>query len=86
MGVDGTGRGQGALTGARVTLVGTLAETQSETARRRYLARHPDAAQYIDFGDFKLYALDVAWASSAGVPVAIGRVEFGQFKPQRVFV
>ncbi len=60
--VDGTGRGQGALTGARVTLVGTLVETQSETARRRYLARHPDAARFIDFGDFKLYALDVAWA------------------------
>ncbi len=60
--VDGTGRGQGALTGARVTLVGALAEARSETARRRYLARHPDAAQFIDFGDFKLYALDVAWA------------------------
>jgi tRNA pseudouridine55 synthase len=31
-------------------------------------------------------AIDLAWASLAGVPVAMGRVEFGQFKPQRVFV
>jgi tRNA pseudouridine55 synthase len=29
-------------------------------------------------------ALDQAWASCAGLPVALGRVEFGQFKPQRV--
>ena len=60
--VDGTGRGRNALTGARITLVGTLGATQSETARRRYLARHPDAERFIDFGDFKLYALDIAWA------------------------
>lgn len=29
-------------------------------------------------------ALEQAWASCAGTPVALGRVEFGQFKPQRV--
>lgn len=29
-------------------------------------------------------ALDDAWASSAGVAVALGRVEHGMFKPQRV--
>jgi len=29
-------------------------------------------------------ALDECWASSGGVAVAIGRVEFGQFKPSRV--
>ena len=30
--------------------------------------------------------LDVAWASCAGSAVALGRVEMGQFKPQRVIV
>ena len=60
--LDGTPPGPGALTGPRVTLVGRLAETGSPTARHRYLARHPDAAQFIDFADFRLYALDVAWA------------------------
>jgi tRNA pseudouridine55 synthase len=31
-------------------------------------------------------ALESAWASSAGEPVALGRVEKGQFCPTRVFV
>jgi len=31
-------------------------------------------------------ALDSAWASSAGIAVALGRVEAGMFKPQRVIV
>lgn len=31
-------------------------------------------------------ALDAAWVSHAGRPVAIGCVEFGQFKPQRVIL
>lgn len=31
-------------------------------------------------------ALDSAWASSAGTAVALGRVEAGMFKPQRVIV
>lgn len=70
--VDGTGRGRNALTGARITLVGTLGATQSETARRRYLARHPDAERFIDFGDFKLYALDIAWAHMVA---GFGRIE-----------
>ena len=30
--------------------------------------------------------LEVAWASSAGVPIAIGQVKAGRFQPQRVFV
>ena len=30
--------------------------------------------------------LEIAWASSAGLPIAIGRVEAGRFQPQRVFV
>ncbi len=30
--------------------------------------------------------LDFCWASLRGVPVAMGRVEFGQFKPHRVLV
>lgn len=31
-------------------------------------------------------ALDAAWVSHAGRPIAIGRVEYGQFKPQRVIL
>ncbi len=59
---DGTDAGRAALTGPRVTLVGRIEEARGETDRARYLSRHPDAAQFIDFGDFKLYRLDVEWA------------------------
>ncbi len=54
---DGTAGGPDALTGPRVTLIGTLDVTTSEIARRRYLARHTAATDYIDFGDFNLWRL-----------------------------
>jgi putative heme iron utilization protein len=59
---DGTSADRAALTGARVTLVGRLREAEPATARRRYLARHPDASGFVDFADFKLYQLDIEWA------------------------
>ena len=59
---DGTAAGRAALTGERVTLVGRIVEATGESDRARYLSRHPDAAQFIDFGDFKLYAMLVDWA------------------------
>lgn len=60
--IDGTSGDRAALTGARVTLVGRIREADPATARRRYLARHPDASSFIDFADFKLYSLDIEWA------------------------
>jgi putative heme iron utilization protein len=70
--IDGTAAGRAALTGARVCLVGALAPTRSATARPRYLARHPDAERFIDFGDFGLYTLDVQWAHMVA---GFGRIE-----------
>lgn len=70
--VDATAAGREALTGARVTLVGTIAPTQSPSARRRYLARHPNAKHFIDFDDFDLYALHVGWAH---LVAGFGRIE-----------
>lgn len=71
--IDGTGGGQEALTGARVSLVGEIAPVRSSaTARRRYLARHPNAERFIDFEDFDLYTLDVRWAH---LVTGFGRIE-----------
>lgn len=75
--IDGTLAGPAALTGPRVTLVGRLGETQSPTARLRYLTRHPDAAQFIDFGDFRMYALNVEWAHLVAGFGRIQRLERG---------
>ncbi|MEQ8246615.1 MAG: DUF2470 domain-containing protein [Alphaproteobacteria bacterium] len=46
------------LTGTRVTLQGTLVATTDDHARSRYLARHPDAGDYIAFADFGLYRFE----------------------------
>lgn len=45
------------LTGPRVTVQGTLDASDDPAARARFLARHPDAAQYADFGDFSFYVM-----------------------------
>jgi putative heme iron utilization protein len=77
--VDGTGPGPGALTQARVTLVGILRKVEelgsdaAASARARYLSRHPDAQAFIDFGDFALYRLEPEWAHLvAGASALIG--------------
>ena len=45
-------------TGARVTVVGRVEKIVDDgSARRRYLARNPDAALYADFGDFAFHRL-----------------------------
>ena len=46
-----------ALTGQRVTVMGRWAEAGEARLRRRYLARHPQAAMYLDFGDFSFWRL-----------------------------
>lgn len=56
---DGTAGLANPLTGTRVTVLGRLARCDDDAARRRYLARHPDAAEYAGFGDFGLYRMVV---------------------------
>ncbi len=45
-------------TGARATVIGRVERIADDgSARRRYLARNPDAALYADFGDFAFHRL-----------------------------
>lgn len=46
-----------ALTGARVTVMGRFEQLGTPRLSRRYLARHPEAAIYADFGDFATWRL-----------------------------
>ena len=46
-----------ALTGPRVTVMGRFEKVDEPEQRRRYLARHPAAAMYADFGDFAFWRL-----------------------------
>jgi hypothetical protein len=59
---DGTAGLAQPLTGPRLTVLGRAQRTRDAQARRRFLARHPDAAMYADFGDFHVYRLDLVRA------------------------
>ena len=50
------------LQGARVMLMGTAAVTSDENARRRYLARQPEAEMFAGFGDFAFYEIKLKGA------------------------
>ena len=52
---DGTGGLDQPLTGARVTLLGRVERTADPRLSQRFLARHPDAAMYAGFKDFRFY-------------------------------
>lgn len=52
---DGTHGLDQPLTGPRVSLLGRAVRTGDERLKRRFLARHPDAAMYAGFRDFAFY-------------------------------
>ncbi len=61
-----------ALQGARASLIGSLARDDRAETRARYLAQHPAAAGYADFGDFSFYCFTVAMAHYVA---GFGRIE-----------
>jgi heme iron utilization protein len=50
------------LEGARVMLMGTAAVTDDPAARRRYLARQPEAEMFVGFKDFAFYRINLKGA------------------------
>jgi putative heme iron utilization protein len=54
------------LQGARITLYGRAAPVADEGLKRRFLARHPEAAVYAGFPDFAFWRLDVEGAHYIG--------------------
>lgn len=65
--VTAPGAGDDPLSAGRVTLMGrgeTVPAADSGAARERYLARHPRAAAWVDYGDFafwRIEPIDVYW-------------------------
>jgi heme oxygenase (biliverdin-IX-beta and delta-forming) len=64
--VDETGALADPLQGARITLYGRAEPASEEGVRRRFLARHPEAAFYADFPDFGFWRLRVEGAHYIG--------------------
>ncbi len=56
------GEGGDPLAGARLTVSGTIARDDEANHRRRFVARHGEAAGYAGFADFAMYRLAVARA------------------------
>lgn len=64
--------GGGILAAGRVTVMGRLERSDEADLRRRFLARHPESAEYASFADFSFYALRVESAHFIG---GFGRIE-----------
>jgi len=54
-----TSRLKNPQTGPRVTALGRIKMTTEPRHKRRFLARHPEAARYAGFGDFQFYRMSV---------------------------
>jgi putative heme iron utilization protein len=65
------GEGGDPLAGARLTLGGTIARDDDPALRRRFLARHEEAAGYAGFADFGFYRLAV---DSGHLVAGFGRI------------
>ena len=67
------------LEGARVMLMGSAVKTESADARRRYLARQPEAEAFVGFGDFAFYKITL---KGAHLVAGFGRIV--DLKPQDI--
>jgi hypothetical protein len=63
------------LTGARATVLGRMERSAEPRLRARFLARHPDAAGYADFGDFGFFRLSV---ERAHLVAGFGRIHWAE--------
>ncbi len=70
---DGTIERAVPLTGERATLQGRVAPATEQRQLDRYIARHPDAADYAGFRDFNLYAVTI---ERAHLVAGFGRIHW----------
>lgn len=70
---DGTAGRDDPLTGPRVTVLGEVAAIDDPALLARYTRRHPSAAAYAGFADFRLYRLEPA---RAHLVAGFGRIDW----------
>lgn len=70
---DGTAGLAEPLTGPRVSVLGRMAPTDDPRHRARFLARHPSAAMYAGFGDFRIWRMRV---ERAHLVAGFGRIRW----------
>lgn len=64
--IDGTSAEGDPLAGGRVSLMGRVALTESQSEKCRFLARHPEAEMYAAFTDFAFYRFEIERAHYVG--------------------
>lgn len=69
--IDETDAAGDPVAGARVSLSGSFSADVPTDGRGRYLAQHPGAAQFVDFGDFQFLVLNIV---SAHLIQGFGRI------------
>jgi putative heme iron utilization protein len=75
------------LAAARVTLMGAVAPVPADAraeARAAYLARHPNAAYWVDFEDFAFHRLEVAQLYFVGGFAAMDWIDGAAYRTARV--
>jgi putative heme iron utilization protein len=70
---DGTSGLDEPLTGARVSVQGVARRNDAPECRARFLARHPGAARYADFGDFGFFSVE---PRAAHLVAGFGRIHW----------
>jgi len=70
---DGTAGRDDPLTGARVTVLGTVLREPDAARKARFVQRHPAAAAYAGFKDFHLYRLQI---ERAHLVAGFGRISW----------
>lgn len=73
--VDGTAGLADPLTGARATVLGRAGVCDETGAHARYVARHPSAALYAGFKDFRLYRVEI---TAAHLVAGFGRIDWAR--------
>jgi putative heme iron utilization protein len=71
--IEDTARLRNPLTGPRLCLLGRLRPSADAKHRQRFLARHPSAKRYAQFGDFRFYRLE---PQSAHLIQGFGRIHW----------
>jgi len=70
---DGTAGHEDPLTGPRVSVLGTVEPVEDPLLLARFTRRHPSAAAYVGFADFRLYRLSPA---RAHLVAGFGRIDW----------
>jgi len=71
--VTGDGNHEDPLAGERLSLQGRLERSDLPSLRLRYLAKHPKASLYADFGDFGFYRMTI---DKAHLVAGFGRIHW----------